>query len=133
MSTTFKPLHCAWLREDGNAAVEFALIGALLIMFTVGTLELGRFAFAYHRLETAVGATTRLVQRQQPDDVIQNRIMAEFNADEQVNVQVDNVNIEGVAYRRVNAQLALPPVVPNFNLLPDNLFTVQVSQLVPVN
>ncbi len=135
MRANSKPFYRACLREEGNVAIEFALIGLLLMMLTLGAFELGRFAYSYHRLETAVGATTRLIQMQAADDVIEDMIMSHFSADEQAAIQVSVpiVNINGSSYRRVEAQYALQSVVPNLNLMPDSLYTIQVSQLVPIN
>ena len=51
-------------REDGAAAVEFALIGLLLITVSVGTIEVGRALWLYNELAHAADRAARLVMIQ---------------------------------------------------------------------
>ena len=47
--------------EDGAAAVEFAIIGLLLILVSVGTIEVGRALWLYNELAYAADHAARLV------------------------------------------------------------------------
>ena len=47
--------------ESGNASIEFAVMGPVLIALTLGVFELGRIAFTYHNLLSATGIATRMV------------------------------------------------------------------------
>ena len=55
------PARRLFRREDGTAAIEFALIGMLLIGVSVGTIEIGRALFLYNELAHAADRAARLV------------------------------------------------------------------------
>jgi len=122
--------------ESGSVSVEFALIGSLLILTTLGAFELGRVLFTYHNLATAVGATTRLIQMQAPEEAIIDSINSRFPPGEQqhLTVEIDpNVVIAGVTYTRIEATFALPLIMPNFNIFPEGPYMLRASQLVPTS
>ena len=48
-------------RDDGTAAIEFALIGLLLIVVSVGTIEVGRALFLFNELAHAADRAARLI------------------------------------------------------------------------
>ena len=48
-------------RDDGAAAIEFALIGLLLIVVSVGTIVVGRALFLYNELAHAADRAARLI------------------------------------------------------------------------
>ncbi len=122
--------------ESGSVSVEFALIGSLLILATLGAFELGRVLFTYHNLATAVGATTRLIQMQAPEEAIIEIINSRFSPSERQHLTVEinpNVIIGGAIYTRIDASYALPLIMPNFNLFPGSSYTLEASQLVPTS
>lgn len=112
------------------------MIGSLLILTTLGALEVGRVLFTYHNLATAVGVTTRLVQMQAPEETIIDSVSSRFPSSEQqhLTVEVDpNVVIGGVTYTRIDVSYALPLLMPNFNIFPESPYVLRASQLVPTN
>jgi len=123
-----------WRNEDGGVSIEFAVIGIILIMGTLGVFELGRIAFMHHNLATAIGATNRLIQMQGSDDAIIEKISSRFTPSEQQALTVEierDVIINGASYIRINARYALPLIMPNFNLFPGRTYTVRALQLIP--
>jgi Flp pilus assembly protein TadG len=125
-----------WRDESGTAAIEFAFISLALLIGTLGTVEAGRALLTYYRLASAMGATTRLVQMQASDNMLTDSISSRFSPVEQaaLTIQVDqNVNIDGVIYTRVNAQYALPLLMPGLNLFLGNVLTLRAIQLVPTS
>lgn len=136
MKARYQRIRRSRRNESGSVSIEFALIGTLLIMTTLGAFELGRIVFTYHNLATAVGATTRLVQMQVADDVIIDSITSRFLPGEQqrLTVEIDpNVIVGGAIYTRIEARYALPLIMPNFNLFPQSPYMLRSTQLVPTS
>jgi Flp pilus assembly protein TadG len=128
--------------EEGAAAVEFAFIGSLLICFTLGVFELGRVTFSYHRLQNAVGATTRLVELGGPtmpseemNAVIQEAIAERFPASEReaLTFDVADYDSEGVTYKRIHVDYSLPLLIPGLGLFSDDTLVLSARQVVPLN
>lgn len=66
------PVRRLFRREDGTAAIEFALIGLLLILVSVGTIEVGRALFLYNELAHAADRAARLVMIQPADASVED-------------------------------------------------------------
>jgi len=134
MRAKLRSVVLPWRNEGGSVSIEFAVIGTILFMGTLGVFELGRVAFTHHNLATAVGAATRLIQMQESDDVIIEKISSRFAPSEQqaLTIEIDrNVVINNATYIRINARYALPLIMPNFNLFPGSTYTVRTLQLIP--
>lgn len=71
-----KPMRClaAVLRgRRGAAATEFALIGGMLMMLLIGTMELGRYMFTLEALRTAAAEAARAVMLRGSANMIAGR------------------------------------------------------------
>ncbi|WP_414472847.1 hypothetical protein [Microvirga sp. M2] len=105
------------------------------MMTTLGTFELGRVLLTYHRLTSAVGTATRLIQMGASDDSIIGSISSRFSASEQayLTVEIDPgyTARSGLTYTRVDARYALPLIMPNFNIFPEIPYIVHAVELVP--
>jgi len=137
MSPKLAIIGRACRNNNGAAAIEFAFIAMILMMTTLGVFELGRVLFTYHRLATAIGTTTRLIEMQAANDVIEGSIRSRFSADEQdaLTIQVNpNFDTDGIVYTRIEAQYALPLIMPNFNIFSGGgVVTLQSSHMVPTS
>jgi hypothetical protein len=120
--------------ESGVAAVEFAFIGMILIVLTLGVFELGRVAFTYQKLLSAVGGATRLVEIGASDTVIHDIINSKFLPSEQgaLTFDIGPQVVDGVSYRRIDVRYALPLIMPNFGLFSGGTVNVKALQLVPI-
>lgn len=129
-------LYRRWFRcELGNVSIEFAFIGSLLIMLTLGVFEMGRIAYAYQTLQSAAGIATRMVDMGASDEEIANTIRARFPSREQGSLVVTFAPqvSSGLSYKRINAQITLPLIMPSFGIFPGNVLTVNAVQLVPTS
>lgn len=137
MKASLKRIYQLLRNDRGTAAIEFAFIAMVLMMTTLGVFELGRVLFTYHRLATAIGTTTRLVEMQAANDIIEGSIRSRFSADEQdaLTIQVNpNFDADGIVYTRIEAQYALPLIMPNFNIFSGGgVVTLQSSHMVPTS
>jgi len=64
--------------ENGNVAVEFAFIGPVLIVLTLGVIELGRIAYTFQKLQSAVGIATRMVRMGATEAEIEDAVRLRF-------------------------------------------------------
>jgi len=122
--------------ESGSASIEFAFIGILLIILTLGTFELGRFAYVSHGLTHAISFATRLVGMGATEDQIIAGIRNRLPPDQQANLTVAVVqqDIDGLPYVRIDAQVALPLIIPRLGLFDGavgDTMTVRAVHLVP--
>lgn len=136
MRARFRSLSGSVRNERGSVSVEFALIGLVLMMTTLGAFELGRVFLTYHRLTAAVGTATRLIQMQASEDSVIQTIVSRFSESEQqyltVEINPSYVDDNGITYMRVDARYALPLIMPNFNLFPESPYRLHALHLVPV-
>jgi Flp pilus assembly protein TadG len=51
--TTFGPLRRIWGDDRASSAVEFAMCAPILLMLSLGTIEVGRVMLVYHNLSLA--------------------------------------------------------------------------------
>lgn len=119
--------------QSGSVSIEFAFIGMLLIVLTLGTFELARIAYVRHTLLGATGLATRMVGMGASDAAIEAAMRARFGSNEQSAVTISFAPqiAGGLSYRRIDAEFALPLIIPNLGLFPRNTFTVRAVQLIP--
>jgi len=125
-----------WSDERGAAAVEFAFISLLIIMVVFGAVEVGRVFYTYSTLITALGPTTRLVEQEAPASVIEDKIRSHFSSSEQgaLTIQIQpGFSIDGAVYTRIDAQYALPLLVPAYKFFPGNIYTLKSIHLIPTS
>jgi hypothetical protein len=119
--------------ETGATSVEFAIIGMLLIALTLGTFELGRVTFTYHRLTHAVGGLARLLEMQMSAD-IEATIRSRFPANERglLEFEWDVAPVNGTIYFQVAVTYPFPLLMPGVGFFPGNRVNIRVVQVVPI-
>lgn len=123
-------------REDGAAAVEFALIGMLLIVVTIGTIEIGRALFLFNELAHAADRAARVILIT-PD--IPNADLAEQVRDEDLltglspgllSVIPGEVEDGGISFRTVRLSYPFTPMVSGLTI---GSFTISTDRRVPAD
>jgi len=121
--------------ESGSASVEFSFIGVLLLISTLGILELGRIIHTNHLLVSAVSGVIRLVRMGATNDDIVAAIRGRFPAGDQaaVTVEIAEEPVGGVNYMRIDAQIELPLIIPDLGIFPQNAIPVRTVLHIPLN
>jgi hypothetical protein len=123
--------------ECGNAAVEFAFIGALLISLTLGIFEAGRAAYTHHRLKNATMHIAREIEMGTLDpDNVRGVIQQHFPQSEHLLIKVSfkRTVSGGVTYHHYLPEYTLKLIIPGFGLLgPENTLAIRTHVVVPMN
>lgn len=121
-------------RENGAAAVEFALIGMLLILVSIGTIEIGRALFIFNELAHAADRAARAILI---DPDISDADLAEQVRDEDlltgltpdlVTVTPGAVVDSGITFRTVRLAYPFTPMVSGLTI---GSFTMTTDRRVP--
>jgi Flp pilus assembly protein TadG len=133
LKTVLPLIRRSWRSESGSASIEFAAIGTILILVTLGVFELARFAFTRQTLLSATSVAARMAGMDASNEAIENRIRSRLPLREQeaVTVSIAPQLIGGLTYRRIEAEIDLPLIMPNFGLFPGNVINVRAVHLVP--
>lgn len=118
-------------RDDGTAAIEFALIGLLLIVVSIGTIEIGRALFLFNELAHAADRAARLIlidptisdgdltDRVQDEDLLTGLSAADLN------VLPGTVQDNGISFRTVRLEYPFTPMVSGLTLGSVTMATVR--------
>jgi Flp pilus assembly protein TadG len=127
---------CKRLRgdENGASAVEFAIVGSLLILSTVGLLAFGLVMKVRSELNYAAGVAERWVMLNPDATETKIREIAKgaFSGDDDVLTVTAPLTTEvvgTVSYRRVLIRYPVTLTAPG---LPTRSFEIEVSRLVPM-
>ena len=124
-------------REEGVAAIEFAIIGLLLIVVSIGTIEIGRALFLYNELAHAADRAARLILITPDigDDDLAAQVRENFLtglAPEDLDVipgnVVDSDSGIPIAFRTVRLAYPFTPMVTGLTL---GSFTMTTDRRVP--
>ena len=121
------------VREDGAAAVEFAVIGLVLIIVIIGTIEIGRALFLHNEIAFVADRAARRI-------LIDPTVS---EADLQTEVESSAIGLspnllsssfgketaDGVLFRTVTIQYPFTLLIP---ALSDDALTLSTSRRVPV-
>jgi hypothetical protein len=133
MTNALSPLVRRMRRsETGTTSIEFAIIGMLLIALTLGTFELGRVTYTYHRLTNAVGGLARVVEMGTVD--IEENIRSRFPANERglLEFEWEVTIVNGRLYFQVAVTYPFRLLMPGLGLFPGNRVNIRVVQVVPI-
>jgi Flp pilus assembly protein TadG len=118
--------------QGGTAAVEFAVVGSLLILVSLGIIEFGRGLLVRNELSylADLGSRQILLDPAIPDGTLRSRMQAAFSGDDaalQLSTALET--IDGIKYRSVSVTYPLTLLVPGLAEGPLNL---SITRRVPV-
>jgi len=105
--------------ESGAAAIEFAFIGLILIMFTFGLIEFGRAYYVQSKLSHAVDLAARIIltKADTPDQVLADEIAKAFEDDPPAPTVTVTAGSTGsgptlVSFKTIDVRVTFRPLVP---------------------
>ena len=121
-----------WRCERGVAAIEFAVVGVVLIALTIGAFEFGRALFVKHQLSLLADEASRTVMLNPgvSDASLQTTAESDFTAGDPaaLAVTLSQETVRGTTYRVVQMDYPITLLVPN---LVTNSITVSVTRRIP--
>lgn len=118
--------------QAGGAAVEFAIVGMVLVLVVLGVIEFGRGLNIRNQLSFVAdfGARRILTDRQISDDALVSEMRAAFNAaaPDRLTITIGTETVNGVQFRTVTVSYPFTPLVPGTEAL--NLSVVRRTPLV---
>lgn len=121
-------------REGGAAAIEFALIGMLLIVVSIGTIEGGRALFIFNELAHAADRAARAIMidpgisASDLADQVRDENLLTGLAPDLVTVTPGAVVDSGITFRTVRLAYPFTPMVSGLTL---GSFTMTTDRRVP--
>lgn len=119
--------------KSGAAAIEFAVIGLVLIMTITGIIEIGRGLYQRNALSYAsdVAARMILLDRQVADADLESTFRASliFGTSPTLSFDVATEVVDNVQYRTIRARYPFTPMVPG---IADNVIILSVSRQIPL-
>ena len=122
-------------REDGAAAVEFALIGLLLITVSVGTIEVGRALFLFNELAHVADRAERLILIAPPSGISDTELVSQVKEEflvglspDLLDVKPDKTTIDGISFRTLVIEYPFTFLIPG---LTDSSLTLKTERRVP--
>ena len=118
-------------REDGTAAIEFALIGLLLIVVSIGTIEVGRALFLFNELAHAADRAARLILI---NPTISDGDLMDQVRDEDLLTGLSPADLEvipgevadsGISFRTVTLEYSFTPMLSGLTLRSVTMTTVR--------
>lgn len=114
--------------EDGAAAVEFAVVGFLLILVSLGIIEFGRGLLVRNEISylADIGVRRILLDAAVTDGTLKSKMQAEFSGDGSL-LQFTTAleTIDGIQYRSVTVTYPLPLLVPGLTEKPLSLSIIR--------
>lgn len=122
--------------QRGATAIEFALIGMVLITVSLGTIEVGRALMLYNALAHGADRAARLlmIHPKDTDDKLRERWMAERSR-YSVGIPADLVPVFGSVtgvYRPVTLSYTFKPMLKGLAFKSDGI-TISATRRVPVS
>jgi hypothetical protein len=118
--------------DGGTAAIEFAIVGSLLILVALGLIEFGRGLLVRNEIAYLADLGTRqiLLDPSIPDSTLKSQMQAEFSGDDALLQLVTALEIlDGTKYRSVRVSYPLTLLVPG---LTDNSLSLSITRRVPI-
>lgn len=105
--------------SSGAAAVEFSMIGFVLMLFCIGTLEIGRGLYLRNQLSHALDSAARgvLTGIAASDDDVEAAISSGFYADDPtlLEISLGIETIDSTVYRTVTLGYPLDLLIPGLS------------------
>jgi Flp pilus assembly protein TadG len=118
----------------GAAAVEFAIVSAVLIGLCIATIDFGRAFFAQHQISSLAEQAVRkvLIDPDIASGTLESELRAEFwagNPDD-LSVTVTSDTADGIAYRVVTVDFDMMLLIPGLN---SEAVSLSVARRVPAD
>ena len=102
--------------QAGTTAVEFAIIGPVLVLVSLGVIELGRGLNIRNQLSQAAdyGARKILIDKQISDSALGNTVRSAFSAADGggLTVTIGAESVNGVQFRTISLKYPFTPLIP---------------------
>lgn len=127
-------LHRFGRDESGAAAVEFAIVSLIFVIFCMGLIDFGRNIDAQSRLAHAADAAARVVflDKAATEAQVAARIEAGFPAlhYDRMTLRLTDITLNAKPYRRITVTLPLRFLTPGFS---GRAVTSTVQRIVPAS
>jgi hypothetical protein len=114
-------------------AIEFAIVSMALILFSFGTIELGRALEVRHKLSFVADRASRevLTDSDISSEDLEDDIREWFDAPEAelLQVEIGTESVDGISFRTVAISYPFVLLIPQ---LTSNPLTLRVEQRVPI-
>lgn len=105
--------------QAGASAIEFAIVALLLIVVSLGIIELGRGLNTRNRLAYAADYAARriLTDRLISDSALESEVRSIFdpNRPEDLKIVLGTETVNGVAFRTINLSYPFLPLIPTLS------------------
>lgn len=122
--------------EDGATAIEFAFIGMVMIILSLGLIEFGRGFYLYNKLSFAVDLAARMVltKPEIADQALKDEVSAAFTGEKPSPVVTITSGSTGtgtslIKFKTIVISLPFRPLVPN--IVRDTI-NLRVSRRIPI-
>lgn len=103
---------------DGAAAIEFAVVGAVLVVLSIAVVELGRVLYIYNGMSyaTEIGSRRSLIDPALTDSGLEDIIRGSFSAaaGDGLTVVITQEDLDGLPFRRVALSYHVKVAIPGF-------------------
>jgi Flp pilus assembly protein TadG len=103
--------------QSGAAAIEFSIVSLLMIVVSIGVVEIGRGLNVRSKMAYAadLGARTVLINASIPDTQIEGTVRAAFTGADAslLQVQIGQETVNGASYRTLAVSYPFSPIIPN--------------------
>jgi Flp pilus assembly protein TadG len=118
-----------WRNESGAAAIEFAVVGSILIALCLAILQLGWTLQIQNQIAQAADSAIRsIIIEPETDDPSWEaqvyQILGEYDP-ERLQVQVGSATVDGTDFRTLTIDYEMPLSIP---LFPEKLVTLSVAR-----
>jgi Flp pilus assembly protein TadG len=118
---------------DGTAAIEFAVVGAVLVVLSIALVELGRVVYILNDMSyaTEIGSRRALVDPAVTDSALEDIIRGRFSAadGDGLTVVVTQETLDGLPFRRVALSYQVKVAIPGF---PGGAIDLEHDRRIPV-
>lgn len=123
----FGPTNCT----SGSVAVEFALIGIIMMMLLLGTIEFGRGLYIRNEMAFASDLVVRrvFIDAQATDAELEELARASVTFGGDLNMTFGTITLNGEAFRTILMSYPLSLIVPG---LADGTVTLSVQRRIPI-
>jgi len=119
--------------ESGAAAIEFAIVGFVMILVMLGIIEFGRGLLVHNEIAylADVGSRKVLIDPSIADDVLQEEMREEFSKDrEALRIAISTETVEDMTYRVIVVAYPMSLLVPG---LSNRTLSLNATRRVPVD
>ncbi|MXQ10688.1 TadE/TadG family type IV pilus assembly protein [Microvirga makkahensis] len=123
----------SWRRdESGAAAIEFAIVGFVMILIMLGLVEFGRGLLVHNEIAylADIGSRKVLIDPGIADDALQDEMREVFSKDDALlQIAISTEVIDEIEYRIIAVAYPMNLLVPS---LSDSTLSLNVTRRVPV-